>query len=452
MNTSDQQRSILLGQLEARAIALLHECDLGGWTKAAPSLYPHQWSWDSAFIAIGLAHLDTRRAAQELRSLFAAQWATGKVPHIVFNPAVRNYFPDAARWASNLSPAAPTAVQTSGLCQPPVHAIAAHRIGEVARASGGAVAADGHAFLLDFYPRLFAWHRYLATDRDPEQSGLITIYHPWESGTDNAPRWDRALAAAEVGEDLPPYERADLKHVSDPAMRPTAAEYDRYLWFVELLKRVRYDEQAIYATHPFLVKDVFMSAIFVAANTKLLAIAEMVGAPDGERAQIGNWRERGLRGIARQYDDAFGLALDYDVRAGASVRVQTMSGFAPLIAGGLSAERRAALLATWDSSAWLGDARLRWAVPPSTSPDDPAFDAARYWRGPSWPVMNWLFWWALREMGETARAARLRDVSLDQLLSGGLAEYFHPFTGEPLGSLAQSWTASSALDWLRTAG
>ena len=75
-------------QMAEATIEVLRRNDLGGWTKAAPRLYPHQWSWDSAFIAIGLAHVDTARAAQELRSLFAAQWATGLVPHIVFNPDV----------------------------------------------------------------------------------------------------------------------------------------------------------------------------------------------------------------------------------------------------------------------------------------------------------------------------------------------------------------------------
>ena len=30
----------------------------------------------------------------------------------------------------------------------------------------------------------------------------------------------------------------------------------------------------------------------------------------------------------------------------------------------------------------------------------------------------------------------------------GFAEYFEPFTGEPLGSPEQSWTAAVVLDWL----
>src|SRR5258708_25026959 len=63
--------------LRDRAASVLHGNDAGSWTKASPVLYPHQWSWGSAFIAIGWAHLDVRRAMIELEQLFAAQWATG---------------------------------------------------------------------------------------------------------------------------------------------------------------------------------------------------------------------------------------------------------------------------------------------------------------------------------------------------------------------------------------
>ena len=37
---------------------------------------------------------------------------------------------------------------------------------------------------------------------------------------------------------------------------------------------------------------------------------------------------------------------------------------------------------------------------------------------------------------------------LAQLADGRFGEYYEPFTGEPLGSDAQSWTAAVALDWL----
>ena len=213
------------------ATGVLRRNSIKSWTKPAPTLYPHQWSWDSAFIALGLAHVDNHRATSELETLFETQWATGKVPHIVFNPEAppRSYFPDAERWNSSaLSEDAPAGSHTSGLCQPPVHAIAVRRIWAASRGKDERHVARARRFLEANYPRLFSWHRYLAAARDPEGLGLVTIYHPWESGTDNSPRWDRALEAVEVG-DLPAYTRYDLRHVTDPSHRPTDVEYDRYL-------------------------------------------------------------------------------------------------------------------------------------------------------------------------------------------------------------------------------
>jgi glucosylglycerate hydrolase len=437
--------------LASQAEKVLRRNDMGGWTRAAPELYPHQWSWDSAFIAIGLAHLDVRRAALELRTLFAHQWKNGKVPHIFFNPEAppHSYYPGAEHWASAAaSPNAPSAPPyTSCLTQPPVHAIAVWHIWEAAGREGEESLASMRDFLRDIYPRLFAWHRYLATFRDPEQSGLVTIYHPWASGTDNSPRWDAALAAVEVGE-LPPYPRYDLQHVEDPSERPTSSDYDRYLWLVRLIKMANCDEWITYHSHPFLVKDVLYSAILVAANEALLDVAEVVGAPDEDREFIAEWIERGRRGLDACWDEDLKLCLDYDLRAARPLRARTVAGLAPLVACGQGTRRFEALLDVLDSPAFIGHPELRWPVPPSTSPEEPGFHPRSYWRGPTWPVINWLLWWSLLRAGESERAERLRRAALEQLTAGGFAEYYEPFTGEPIGSLSQSWTAAVALDWL----
>ncbi|HET7480411.1 MAG TPA: glycoside hydrolase [Rubrobacteraceae bacterium] len=430
------------------AAGVLRRNGLKSWTKPAPSLYPHQWSWDSAFIALGLAHVDNRRATQELETLFASQWSNGKVPHIVFNPEAppRSYFPDAERWNSSaLSEHAPSSPHTSGLCQPPVHAIAVWRIWETSQGKEGRRVEASLRFLRENYPRLLSWHRYLMTARDPEDSGLVTIYHPWESGTDNSPRWDSALREVRVG-DLPPYVRADLQHVSDPSHRPTDSEYDRFLWLLELLKRARYEEADIYRSHPFLVKDVLFSAILVAANEALLQIAEVVDAPGEDLSLIRAWIERGRHGIEASWDPVLNLSLDHDLRRGEPARVRTVAGFAPLISGGLAPDRLQAQLRTLDSPHFAGNPDLERPLPPSTSPTEPGFHPRSYWRGPTWPVANWLLWWSLLRAGERVRAAALRAEILAQLAHGGFAEYFEPFTGEPLGSREQSWTAAVALD------
>ena len=435
------------------AAGVLKRNGVKSWTKPAPSLYPHQWSWDSAFIALGLAHVDNTRATGELEALFASQWKTGKVPHIVFNPEAppKSYFPDAERWNSHgLSDNAPAeGPRTSGLCQPPVHAIAVRRIWETAQGKDEARMESARKFLRGNYPRLFSWHRYLATARDPEGSGLVTIYHPWESGTDNSPRWDAPLERISIGE-VPSYTRYDTQHVADASHRPTDAEYDRFLWLLELLKRARYDEADIYGSHPFLVKDVLFSAILVAANEALLEIADVVDAPAAERAAVEAWIERGREGLEEQWNPDLGLCVDRDVISGDPLPVRTVAGFAPLIAGGLDETRLSDLLDTLDSEAFAGGRELHRPLPPSTGLQEPGFDRRSYWRGPVWPVANWLLWWSLLRAGRPERAASLRLETLECLAENGFAEYFEPFTGEPLGSGEQSWTAAIALDMLAT--
>jgi glucosylglycerate hydrolase len=447
---SEQPGTRSFDGVNPRAADVLRRNGLKSWTKPAPSLYPHQWSWDSAFIALGLAHVDNRRATNELETLFTGQWSTGKVPHIVFNPEAqeKSYFLDAERWNSSaLSEDAPAGPRTSGLCQPPVHAIAVRRIWQTARGKDEERVARARAFLGGNYPRLLSWHRYLATARDPEGSGLVTIYHPWESGTDNSPRWDAALDRISVGE-IPPYTRYDLQHVTDPSHRPTDGEYDRFLWLLELLKQARYDEADIYERHPFLIKDVLFSAILVAANEALLEISEVVDAPREDRALIEGWIERGCAGLEEQWDQELGVCLDRDVLAGEPLRVRTIAGFAPLIGGGLDRSRLRDILHSLDSEDFCGHPRLRYPLPPSTSPEEPGFHPRSYWRGPVWPVANWLLWWSLLRAGEDKRADAVRRETLQELSEGGFAEYFEPFTGEPLGSGEQSWTAAVALDML----
>lgn len=442
MQTSESKRHVLRQQ----AIGVLDANRLPGWTKAAPKLYPHQWSWDSAFIAIGLVHVDPERAMEEMRSLFRTQWQNGMIPHIVFNPEVAEgeYFPGPERWACDSSaPEAPHEVRTSGIAQPPVHAIA------VQRAVAAADPMQRSHFARESFGALFEWHRYLHSVRDPEGSGLVTIVHPWESGMDNSPRWTAALKAIEVDPArLAPYERADLKHVDDASQRPSKDDYDRYLWIVDRLIEANYRIDEAYESLPFRMKDVFFSAILVAANEALLRLAPVAEASFEQIEIIESWIDRGRAGLTSQWNDDMALCCDRDLVAQRDITIRTIASFAPLVAGDLTAGRCGALLDQWTSRDMLGHPDLRWKVPPSTSPSEPEFSPQAYWRGPVWPVMNWLFWWALRRSGAPEAAASLARESIAQIESIGFAEYVEPFTGEPLGSLDQSWTAAVYLDWI----
>ena len=174
----------------------------------------------------------------------------------------------------------------------------------------------------------------------------------------------------------------------------------------------------------------------------------MAGASADDREQLTRWLDRGRAGLASRFDAQSGLCVDYDVRAGEDIRVRTFAGFAPLFARTADAGQRAAQLRLLDSEDFCGHPRLRWRLLPSTSPAESGFQPHNYWRGPVWPVINWLLWQSLSLLGYSARADEIRRDSLSQIAADGeINEYFEPFTGKALGSPEQSWTAAVTLDW-----
>ena len=435
-------------QLAARAAYLLRGNDLGVMTSAAPRLYPHMWSWDAAFVAMGLATLSVERAIVELDTLLSAQWANGMIPHIVFAPGVDGYFPGPDRWAcAELAAAAPAGRQTSGITQPPVHAIAVQRILDRARVRGRSTRSAAEAFLDRRWNDLVRWHRWLAEARDPNQRGRITLYHGWESGMDNSPRWDSAYANVIPGA-MADYQRADRRVVTDPSQRPSDGEYDRYLWLVEEMKSVAYDDDRLPAVMSFAVEDVFVSAIFSVACDVLADIGEDYKRPNADVRDLRAWAERFRAGVVDTTDQRSGAARDFDVRAGSWITTETAAQFAPLLCGGLAHQQERALLRLLDGPRFVGHPDLRFALIPSTSPVSKDFRPRTYWRGPVWPVLTWLFSWAFARRGWAERALMLSREGLRQASDGTFAEYYEPFTGEGLGSMQQSWTAAAVLDWL----
>ena len=212
----------------------------GEFTIPSATLYPHQWSWDSCFIAIGTSYFDTDRSMKELEHLFEAQWKNGMIPHIVYNEKEKTYFPSHQYYDVTRSPNAPKHVKTSGMTQPPVHAPACFYIHHNSKDK-----AKTKEFLARVYPNLLKFHRYLMTERDPEKSGLVTIFHPWESGRDDSPIWDDALARVNITKQ-PKFERLDIKAEGEKQERPSDEEYNKFIFLVDLMKLYNYDGKIMY--------------------------------------------------------------------------------------------------------------------------------------------------------------------------------------------------------------
>ncbi|GEM82074.1 MGH1-like glycoside hydrolase domain-containing protein [Meiothermus hypogaeus] len=416
---------------EARRI--LRANDRGGFTIPTAGLYPFQWLWDAGFTALGWMQFDEGRAWQELETLFLGQWPNGMLPHIVFHRPEPTYFPGPERWGVTRTP------PTSAITQPPVVATFVRWMLEQAQNQ-----AQAEAKARSLYPKMLAYHRWFKRERDPENTGLITVLHPWETGADNSPAWDEALARVEVDPALPPYIRRDTAHV-DPTQRPHQSEYDRFLTLLEVYKRAGFDQLRLLRECPFRVASLLIDCVLHRANRDLLWLSRRLGFAD--EAEIEGWLEASQRGIESLWDEEAGLYFNRDLRSGAAIRVGVSASFLPLYAGTSSPQRALRLLRTLEG--WAR--QVRYLVP-STDPYSPRFEPQRYWRGPVWAVVNYLIALGFADYGYPEMALRIRQDTLKLCEMTGFSEYFHPLTGQGLGGGTFSWTAAIYLAWGQAEG
>lgn len=405
----------------------------GTATTPSPGLYPHQWSWDSVFTCLGLARYRPEHAERELAALLEAQWADGMVPHIVFNAELvrKGYFPGPELWLSRRQPGAPRAVETSAITQPPLHAFTALRMH--AAASDGARSRD---FLCWAYPRLVAQHRYLASRRDLGGEGLAAICHPWESGMDNSPAWDRPLAASQP----PPtgYTRLPV-----PRSLPAGVDHERYVWLVTSYRDSGYDQEYLRDDHPFLVEDPLFNTAYLASAHALAEIAELVGADPVPHREEAARIHAAL--IHRLWDTEQRCFHPLDLRAGKLIKVVTAASLVPLLDPELPSPTARRLADLMLSARFAGAAGYPM---PTCDLQASSFDRAAYWRGPTWANTNWLLWAGAVQQGFDAIADLLYSGTLRLVRQSGFREFFDPFDGSGRGSHDYSWTAALLLDLL----
>ncbi len=416
-----------------RAISVLRLNDSGMFTKPGPHQYPHQWNWDSALIALGLSHFDLPRAQTEIRALLSGQWQDGMLPSVVYHAAPSDYFPNPRFWQIENSPSAP-GVPTTGITQPPLLATVVRKMH--ARTSM-------QDFVREIYPAMLRWHRWLHTDRDVDGTALACIIHPWESGTDDSPRWLHLFERIQP-EDLPEFQRGDTRYVA-ATERPNRTEYERFIYLIDVFRKLNYAPGELLKHSPFLAQDVLFNAILFRADEDLRGLAVELGERTDE---IDGWLDRvGLNFNARFWDESAGLYYDYDARAGQSIPVNTISTFLPLFAGLPSREQARKLVEGHLLNPWefgLGGDVNHWVT--STAKTEPTWEARRYWRGPVWIITNWFVIEGLRRYGYDDLAETIRRDTLRLMEGAGFREYYDPRDGSGCGSTDFSWSAALALE------
>jgi glycogen debranching enzyme len=288
-----------------------------------------------------------------------------------------------------------------------------------------------------------AWHAWLRRERDLDGSGLVAILHPWESA-DNAPRFDRALARVEP-DGTPGFTRSDRRRLP-AAERPTDRDYSRYMAIVESLRNCGYRPRSL-AEAPFAYVDLSFNSVLAAAEADLAWLWTEIGE-DGGRASESAVQLR--EALAARWDENAVAYRELDLHGDGNVP-DSVGELFPVYAGAPD-ERRARRLfdeALWASDRYGPSPHAPWAVT-TVSKSSPDFDPRRYWRGPVWINVNWFFVRGLERLRLAAEAEELRRMTLRLLRSSGFSEYYHPTTGEGLGSPQFSWSAALTLDLIHS--
>ncbi|MEV7188059.1 trehalase family glycosidase [Kitasatospora sp. NPDC093102] len=374
------------------------------------------WAWDTWKQAVGTAAFAPGLAADQIRAVFDHQTPfdhrtgagstdrpqdAGMVPDCVFyndpgtgggNWNERNSKPPLASWA----------------------------VWEVYRRSGD------RAFLREMLPRLTAYQDWWYRTRDHLGEGLCeygATVDPanatvedcreaaaWESGMDNAPRFDAATVVPN-------------RDVNGTLLG----------WSLDQ-------------------RSVDLNAYLAADHRHLALIAAELGdRPAAERLRA---RADRIDAAVRDtmYDPATGWFHDTDLATGArlTARGRGIEGAIPLWSGTATAAQARAV-----RRLLLDPAEFGTAMPfPTVARSSPSFDPAGYWRGLAWLDQTYFAVEGLRRYGweQDARRTveRLLATAAGLAGDGPVRENYDPLTGEGRNATNFSWSAALLLPLLRS--
>jgi glycogen debranching enzyme len=234
-------------------------------------------------------------------------------------------------------------------------------------------------------------------------SGLVVLAHPWESGADDSPRWD----------DLCP------EGVSPESWYRRKGEL--------VASIVRGESGAPIANPACVVASAGFNALIAFNTYELLSLV----IDDGLQRSADDL----VADLDRRWDDALRTWIDAGETEHRSGRVRTLDALLPLLVTRDDRARASALASLVDEAhhgAAFGPCGVHRA--------EAVFAADTYWRGPTWPQLDYLCWVAARRAGDHATARTLARQTVAGALRSGLAEYWEPDTGRGLGAIPQSWT------------
>lgn len=337
------------------------------------------WAWDSWKHSAALARFEPELAKSQLLAMFDFQNDAGMIADCVFRDTlIENH-----NWRDT---------------KPPLAVWAANEIYEQTR---------DKAFIQNIFPKLMKYHDWWYRERDHNQNGWCEygstdgtrVAAAWESGMDNAVRFDRA----------------------------SLIQNGKEAWSLDQ-------------------ESVDLNAYLLYEKLKLSELAGVLGYSDVQdsiTSSLGTLSN----GLARFYDDSAQYFFDFHTTEQELMKIPGPEGWLPLWTSLASKEQAEGV-----KNAVMNQSLFNSHVPfPTLNLSHPEFDPLNgYWRGPVWIDQAYFGIVGLENYGYTDEADHLKRNLVHHaqgMLRKGfpLHENYHPVTGDALNAAQFSWTAAHLL-------
>ncbi|WP_194904301.1 MGH1-like glycoside hydrolase domain-containing protein [Catenulispora rubra] len=366
------------------------------------------WSWDSWKQAVGTAVFDPALAESQIRSMFDYQVTAasldrpqdaGMIPDCIF-------YNDPAHGGGNWN---------ERNSKPP---LAAWAVWSVFQRNGDV------GFLEEMYPKLVAYHDWWYRNRDHDHNGLAEygstvdpvnvtdedkrLAAAWESGMDDAPRFDAAL-----GTEVVPNTDASGNTVG----------------------------------YSLTQESVDLNSYLAAESGVLAQIADRLGRHADAAGFQASAAAVASAVQQKMYDPASGWFYDISLATGELLteRGRGIEGVVPLWAGVATPEQAAAVRTNL-----VSPTEFNTHLPfPTVAASSPYYESTSYWRGSVWIDQAYFAIEGLKRYGYTDDAAALADKlranAAGMLGDGPLMENYDSSDGSATCSQGFSWSAALLL-------
>lgn len=376
-----------------------------------------------------------KRALAEIESIMHSQWANGMLPQIRFVKGQAGYSPDEHEWGVTKDISG-CDQDTSGITQPPLLGYALMKIFWKSGNKSRVICE-----LDKFFDGVDNYHAFLLRERDPNDEYLLSVIHPWETGTDNAPYLDDIVHRAKVFLRKHGYEnriikRKDIQRV-ESRYRPTEKDYECYGRLIDFFIKHRFDQNEIIHQSPFIVQDVLFNSIFAGSVKAMSLLADALSRVPllknkrayykAKSVKNQEWYQKIRSAIQNKlYDEDRGLFYSKNLRDNSFCKIDTVHCISPLFGQCATHQQAHTVL---EHLLNKNEFKTEMMIPTVSllMRDHHKFDPLRYWRGPVWPVTNWIIYEGLKHY-DAALADKLRQSTLsliDQRKPNDTSEAFH---------------------------